>query len=57
MAMSDMEPLEEFIRRMEGLGVAAEDKAFLISVQQQFDAEMAAAAADANDRDQLTDDE
>lgn len=55
--MSDMEPLEEFIRRTERLGITAEDKAFLISVRQQFDAEMAAAAADANDCDQATGDE
>jgi len=46
--------LDDFIQRIEWLSISAEDKAFLIDVRRQFDAEVAAATASNQDRPDTT---
>jgi len=40
--MSDDRTMEEFVERIQRLGISAEDKAFLIRVRRQFEADVAA---------------
>jgi len=49
--MNNSEPLDEAIRAIERLPISDEDKAFLISVRKQFEAESSAGIADPNGQD------
>jgi hypothetical protein len=44
--MANRESLDEFIRRIEALSISDDDKAFLISVRKQFDAEASVTPGD-----------
>jgi hypothetical protein len=52
--MGKDDKLDDFIRSIERLSISAEDKAFLIDVRRQFEAEVSARLASDQDRPDTT---